>query len=253
MLTNIIRLELKRILGKKKLLVLGILGIGLLITGVVIYLEYNTPQRTSFEAFSFATGYILPLALPFLAGLSTGDILAEDRHLGLVQLFMSRGVLPYQYISGKAIGSVVGQICFTGGLLITFLLTTFLLFPAGPILEYAADFAKAFAATNPMVYCLVLLLIYVCAATAFSGIALLVSVWIENIFVVVVTPTILYFAALYSLSMSLINPYCYLALNEGVSSSPSFTFLKVVGYWITISVTVHVLAVMAFSLKKDHS
>jgi len=156
MLTNIIRLELKRLFGKKKLLVLGTLGLGLLITGIVSYLDCDTPQRTSFEAFSFATGYILPLALPLLAGLSSGDILAEDRHLGLVPLFMSRGVSPYQYISGKAIGGIVGQIFFTGGLLVILLLITFLLFPGGPILTYAADFAKGLAATNPVAYCMVL-------------------------------------------------------------------------------------------------
>ncbi len=157
----------------------------------------GTPKRTSFEAFSFATDFILSMALPLLAGLSTGDLLAEDRHLGLVPLFMSRGVSPYQYIFGKAAGSILGQICFTGGLLIIFLLITTLLFPAGPILEYAADYAEAFAATSPAAYCMVLLLIYVIAATAFSGIALFASVWIKNIFVVVVIPVILYFGAFY--------------------------------------------------------
>lgn len=256
MLRNIIRLELKRLFGRKKLLVLGILGIGLLIIGTISYLEMWTPQRTSFEAFSFATGIILPMALPLLVGLSTGDLLAEDRRLGLVPLFLSKGVSPYQYIFGKTMGNIIGQTCFTGGLLIIFLLISSLLFPAGPILVYSADYyAGTLAANNPVAYCLGLLLIYVCAATAFSGVALLASVWIKNILVVMSIPTIIYFGLFYLLITSFIevNPYCYLALNEGSFSTLPLTFSKAGLYWITISFTTHALAIVTFSLKKDYS
>lgn len=94
---------------------------------------------------------------------------------------------------------------------------TTLLFPAGPILEYAADYAETLAATSPAAYCMVLLLIYVIAATAFNGIALFTSVWIKNIFVVMIIPVILYFGSFYLLLTFYIeiNPYFYLALDEG--------------------------------------
>lgn len=253
MLTKMLKFELSRLIRKRKLLWLAALGVIALLGGAVNYLGSGTPQRTSFEAFSFATGLILPLLLPLLAGLTTGDILAEDRQLGLQSLILSRGVSPFQYIFAKALGSIVGQICFMGGSLALFFVLIMPFFPVGPILEYTAYYGRDLAATNPGVYCLTVALIFVSAATAFSGIALLASVWVKNVFAVMVTPVVLYFAALYAIgteSLVAINPYVRLALLE---FSVPLTLSGVLIYWVVISIVAHVLAVLAFSLKRDYA
>ena len=255
MLTKMLKFELSRLIRKRKLLWLAALGVIALLGGAINYLGHGTPQRTSFEAFSFATDLLLPLLLPLLAGLTTGDVLAEDGQLGLLPLVLSRGVSPFQYVFAKLIASVVGQVCFISGVLALFLVILMPFFPVGPILEYAAYGSRDFAASSPVAYCLAMALVYISAAVAFSGVALLVSVWVKNAFAVMVAPVILYFAALYTIGTDTplaieINPYPHLALE--LFRIP-YTLSQVVAYWAVIALATHVLTVLAFSLKRDYA
>jgi len=250
MLGNVVKFELKKQF-RKRLLTLAFMEFMLSAVGLGIYLTYSTPQRTSYEAFSFSIFTILPMALPLFAALSTGITLAEERSLGLLPLFLSRGVSPCKYILGKTIGSMMAQTCLTLGTLGAFLLATHMFFPAGPILTFGATCGQSLALENPLAHCMASILVYVLAALAFNGTALFVSVWVSNIFVVAATPTILYFAAFYisALMNSNLNPYLYLALNQ---HGPS-TFASVAVYWIIAAVFSHGLAVLCFSLKKNWS
>jgi len=255
MLSRMFRFELLRLIQRRRLLFLAALGFALLMGGAVTYLGYHTPQETSLEAFSFTTDQILPLLLPLLGGFATGGALAEDGATGLRPLIMSRGVSPRTYILAKALGSVVGQTGFTAGLLAATLLALMPFFPFGPILQFSARYAEDLAATNPLLYCLSVSAIYTSAAVAFSGISLLVSVWVRNGFVVMAAPLVVYIAALYSLDpnshLVAINPYFRLAVGEAYG--PGFTLLGSIVYWILIAVVAYSAAVLAFSLKRDYA
>ena len=250
MLANVTEYELKKQFNKR-LLMVGLIQFILLAAGAGIYLTYATPQRTSYEAFSFSVFTILPMALPFLSALSTGITLAEERSLGLVPLFISRGVSPLQYILGKVIGSATAQICFTCITLAVFLLTTFIFFPKGPILTFGAHSEEYLAINDPFMHSLACILVYASAALAFSGIALLISVWVSNVFVVAVVPTVAYFAALYIFVLldSNLNPYFHLALDQ----SPGPAFASAGTYWIAVAAISYLLAVLCFTMKKNWS
>lgn len=230
MLSRVFRFELRRLIRRRRLLFLAALGFALLMGGAVTYLDYQTPQATSLEAFTFTTNQILPL-------------------------IMSRGVSPRTYILAKALGSVVGQTCFTAGLLAATLLALMPFFPFGPILQFSARYAEDLAASNPLLYCLSVSAIYTSAAVAFSGTSLLVSAWVRNRFVVMAAPLVVYIAALYSLDpnshLVAINPYFRLAVGEAYG--PGFTLLGSIVYWILIAVVAYSAAVLAFSLKRDHA
>lgn len=232
----------------------GVIAIALLAGGAVNYLSYYTPQRTSFEAFSFSTTLILPLLLPILASLLTGDSLAEDYRTSLLPLIISRGISARVFIFCKAIVNVVIQILFFGTVLSAFLLALMSGFPEGPISEYALALPNSLAAANPLAYCLGLLASYAFAAAAIAGTALLVSVWARNAFVVMVSPTVLYVASLYLLSFlvpeaTLLNPYLLLALGE-LRAAPSLLYVMM--YWITIAIIMHALAVLSFCQRCNH-
>ena len=255
MLIKMVKLEQRRLLKKRRLLFLGIIMFIALLGGIIIYFEHSTPKRTSFEVFSFATNMMLPLLLPLLAGFSTGGTLVEDRQSGLLPLVLSRGVSPFQYVTSKVIVSAVGQGCFISGILALFLIALLPFFPTGPILTYAARHSREFAANQPAAYCLVIALIFTIAAVAFNGIALLLSVWVKNAFVVMAAPIVFYIAALYSIGFDTpleiaLNPYVHLALGEFNVPLP---LAQVVYYWIAIALITHTLTVVAFSLKRDYA
>lgn len=255
MLIKMVKFERRRMLKKRRLLFLGIVLLIVLLWGIINYFGYGVSKRTSFDAFSFATSMMLPLLLPLLAGFFTGGAFAEDQQSGLLPLVLSRGVSPFQYVVSKAIVSAVGQGCFIGGILIVFLIVLFPFLPMGPIMEGAASYSRAFAYNQPAAYCLVIILIFAIAAVAFNGISLLLSVWIKNVFLVMVAPAILYIAALYSIGTDthleiMLNPYANLALMEFNVPLP---LVQIALYWIVIALVSHILAVAAFSFKKDYA
>jgi len=61
----------------------------------------------------------------------------------------------------------------------------------GTIYIGAQRYSEAFAYNEPVTYCLLIALLFMAAAVAFNGIALLTSVWVKNTFVVMAAPTLL--------------------------------------------------------------
>jgi len=74
-------------------------------------------------------------------------------------------------------------------------------FPHGTIYIGAQRYSEAFAYNEPVTYCLLIALLFMAAAVAFNGIALLTSVWVKNIFAVMAAPTLLYMGLTYVMSM----------------------------------------------------
>jgi hypothetical protein len=254
MFVRMIKFEMHRMLKRRKLLAFCVIAIAVLAGGAVEYLDYGTPQRTSLEAFSFSTALVLPLLLPILASLLTGDSLAEDHRMGLLPLIISRGIAARVFILCKAIASVVTQVLFFAVVLLLFLLALTSSFPEGPIFEYALALPDNLAVTNPLAYCLGLSAIYAFAAAAFAGTALLVSVWVKNSFVAVVSPTVMYVAVLYLVEFlapeeTLLSPYMMLNLLE-LRTAPSLLYVMM--YWIMIAIVMHALAVLSFCLRRNH-
>jgi len=254
LLAEMINFELSRLLKKRTSLFWGVVLLIALFTGVIEYLGMGTPKRTVFDAFSFSTSSIMPLLLAPIAGFFSGGALVEDSRSGLLSLIFSRGVSAFEYVTSKVITSALSQMCFIGITLIVFFVALLPFFPMGSIYIGAQRYSEAFAYNEPVTYTLFTALLFIAAAVAFNGIALLTSVWVKNTFVVMAAPTLLYMGLAYVMGMdatkvNLIDPYANLAFT--VVDIP-VSILHMVCYWAVIALVTHVLAIAAFTLKKDY-
>jgi len=254
LLVEMIKFEINRLLKRRISLFLGVVLLVALFTGVVEYLGISIPKRTILDVFSFSTSSIMSLLLAPVAGFFTGGALVADNRSGLLPLIFSRGVSAFEYVTSKVITSALGQMCFIGITLVVFFVALLPFFPMGTIYIGAQRYSEAFAYNEPVTYCLLIALLFMAAAVAFNGIALLTSVWVKNTFVVMAAPTLLYMGLTYVMSMgptkvNLLDPYANLALTD---VSIPVSILHMVCYWAVIALVTHVLAIAAFSLKKDY-
>ncbi|HQD07951.1 MAG TPA: hypothetical protein PLG00_04525, partial [Coprothermobacter proteolyticus] len=254
LLVEMIKFEINRLLKRRTSLFLGIVLLVALFTGVVEYLGISIPKRTIFDVFSFSTSSIMSLLLAPVAGFFTGGALVADSRSGLLSLIFSRGVSAFEYVTSKVITSALGQMCFIGITLVVFFVALLPFFPMGTIYIGAQRYSEAFAYDEPVTYCFLIALLFMAAAVAFNGIALLTSVWVKNTFVVMAAPTLLYMGLTYVMRMgptkvNLLDPYANLALTD---VSIPVSILHMVCYWAVIALVTHVLAIAAFSLKKDY-
>jgi len=253
---KLISIELKRLLIRKRF---RITFFGILIYGIyqIIYyrMEVSGPY-TTYILFFHNTFTELPLFIPIVSGVICGDSVTIDREKGFIYFILSRGVSRGKYILSKGIGMATASAICWGALLFILYLICLIAFPHTTTGIISSNLLRLrnikLFMYSPVLYVFLIIICYMLAIAAFSGISLFTSVWTKNPYVTALMPFVVFIIGLISFygPLRIINPYAYLALNDPVQMfSPNMHTILL--YWFCIIVLMLVLSTIFFNLRED--
>lgn len=213
---TVVKSEILRVLKRRNLIVAFLLLVGFMLQGYYSYknMGYVVWEESAYVAyvsiFSGNNAYFIGI-LPLIACLIAADSLAWDRRTGFVRFMLTRSHRR-EYILGKIVAvSVTTAVVVLAGLLLSFVMAT-ALFPLklppwhwvgdtatftlrGVPADYVSPvpvFLHNLFFTHPLIYVVTITFIATLAAVAYANVALLLSLWTSNIYLVLAVPWLLH-------------------------------------------------------------
>ncbi|MDN5363089.1 MAG: hypothetical protein PWQ91_150 [Eubacteriales bacterium] len=213
---TVVKSEILRVLKRRNLIIAFFLLIGFMLQGYYSYknMGYVVREESAYVAYistlSSNNAYIIGV-LPLITCLIAADSLAWDRKTGYVRFMLTRSQRR-DYILGKiAAVSVITAAVVLLGFLFSFVLAA-VLYPLRlpswhwvgnvatfTIPEAPADYVNPVPVflhnlffTHPFIYVMIITIIVTLAAVAYANVALLLSLWTSNIYLVLAVPWLLH-------------------------------------------------------------
>lgn len=229
--SNLIVLELRRLILRPRFLLVLALMLGLSVYSIYNELSYTVGGAHVQGALSLTANDWLPLTLPLVVGVVAAGSLAEDRRRGYVPLVLARGVSRRQYLLAKGTAMSLSSALAIGIGCLVFLAIAALTLPAGrtpfsdgsgidaagnEVIIPAAQFYPGplpnLFAYSPFLNDLLSISMLMFAAGALALTGLIVGTIVPNEYVATATPFLLVVMALFVFTngMDFIGLYTYI-------------------------------------------